>query len=116
MGQSLLRNFADAWVAPENDALSMREGHEDYPHGSIGHDLARERLAARARRLEAAREALYARAEASRREGMPLPSPLRSAIADFTTALRRRARRTSARTRCTLSAALGVASSALSEA
>ncbi len=66
----------------------MREGHEDYPHGSIGHDLARERLAARARRLEAAREALYARAEASRREGMPLPSPLQSAIADFTTALR----------------------------
>ncbi|WP_372791411.1 hypothetical protein [Paraconexibacter sp.] len=66
----------------------MAEQREEFPHGSIGRDLARERLRARARRLEAARAALYARAEASRKEGVPLPRPLQTAIADFTTALK----------------------------
>jgi len=65
-------------------SMSERTQH---PDTSIGIDLARQRLAHRARRLEAARAALHDRARLYEADGERLPRPLRHAIADFSSAL-----------------------------
>lgn len=62
-------------------------GPADPGHTPIGLELERQRLAHRARRLAAARTALFERARVYEDRGERLPRPLRHAITDFSGAL-----------------------------
>lgn len=62
-------------------------GPADPGHTPIGLELERQRLAHRARRLAAARTALFERARAYEDRGERLPRQLRHAITDFSGAL-----------------------------